>query len=202
MGLGTETVPIPENLVSRKAVMAIAEADILVGGLDTAEGRDVVSRICSAYMIPYIDMGVRIRALEDGTIDSIECVVHYLKPGGSSLLSREAYTVEQVAADAFRRKNPALYAERIREKYISGAGEEMPAVISVDMTVAEMAANEFLARLYRPRNRPNSAYAMTRINLSENEIEVFAEGDPCSVMVKLLGSGDACPLLGLPELSA
>lgn len=31
MGLGTETVSIPENLVSRKAVMAIAEADILVG---------------------------------------------------------------------------------------------------------------------------------------------------------------------------
>ena len=31
MGLGTETVPIPENLVSRMAVMAIAEADILVG---------------------------------------------------------------------------------------------------------------------------------------------------------------------------
>jgi len=202
MGLGTETVPIPENLVSRKAVMAIAEADVLVGGVDSAEGRDVMNRICSAYMIPFIDMGVRIRALEDGTIDSIECVVHYLKPGGSSLLSREGYTVEQVAADALRRQNPSLYAERVREKYISGADEEMPAVISVNMTVAAMAANEFLARLYRTRNQPNRVYATTRINLSENEIEVFPEGAPCLVMAKLLGSGDASPLLGLPELSA
>jgi hypothetical protein len=59
---------------------------------------------------------VGIRALEDGTIDTIECVVvHYLKPGGSSLLSREAYTVAQVAADAMRRQNPELYAERVRE---------------------------------------------------------------------------------------
>ncbi|WP_425988594.1 ThiF family adenylyltransferase [Afipia sp. DC4300-2b1] len=201
MELGTETVPIPENLVSRRAVMAIAEADILVGGVDSAEGRDVMNRICSAYMIPFIDMGVRIRALEDGMIDSIECVVHYLKPGGSSLLSREAYTVEQVTADALRRQNPTLYAERVREKYISGADEEMPAVISVNMTVAAMAANEFLARLYRTRNQPNRAYATTRINLSENEIEVSPEGAPCPVMGKLLGSGDASPLLGLPELS-
>jgi hypothetical protein len=201
IGLGTETLPIPENLVSRKAVLAIAESDVLVGGVDSAEGRDVMSRICSAYMIPYIDMGVRIRALADGKIDMIEVVVHYLKPGGSSLLSREAYTVEQVAADALRRQNPALYAERVREKYIKGVDEEMPAVISVNMTIAAMAANEFLARLYRTRNQPNAAYAMTHINLSENELESVAEGAACPVMGKLLGRGDAGPLLGLPELS-
>jgi hypothetical protein len=201
MGLGTETVPIPDDLVSRKSVLAIAEADVLVGGVDSAEGRDVMSRICAAYMIPYIDMGVRIHALPDGTIDAIEIVVHYLKPGGSSLLSREAYTVDQVAADALRRRNPALYAERVREKYIKGADEEMPAVISVNMTVAAMAANELLARLYRTRNQPNVAYAITRINLAENEIENEAEGAPCPIMGKLLGRGDAGPLLGLPELS-
>jgi hypothetical protein len=65
---------------------------------------------------------VRIPALEDGTIDTIECVVHYLKRRGSSLLSREAHTVAQIAADAMRRQNPELYAERVREKYIGGAG--------------------------------------------------------------------------------
>lgn len=47
MGLGTETAPIPENLVSRKAVMAIAEAEVLIGAVDTAGG-DVMNRICSA----------------------------------------------------------------------------------------------------------------------------------------------------------
>jgi len=120
MGLGTETFPVPENLVSRKAVMAIAEADVLVGGVDSAEGRDVMNRICSAYMIPFIDMGVRIRALEDGTIDTIECAVHYVKPGGSSLLSREAYTVAQVTADAMRRQNPALCRTRPREVHRRG----------------------------------------------------------------------------------
>lgn len=202
MGLGTETVAIPENLVTRKAVFAIAEADVLLGCSDSAEARDVMSRICAAFMIAYIDLGVLIRALADGTIDSIEGVVHFLKPGGSSLLSREAYRMEQVAADALRRQNPDLYAERVREKYIAGADEEMPAVVSVNMTVAAMAVNEFLARMYRTRNQPNGAYAITRINLAENEMEVVPEGPPCPVMGKLLGSGDSAPLLGLPELSA
>ncbi len=202
MGLGSEPVPLPMSLVSREAVEAVAEADIVFGCVDSAEGRDVLSRLCAAFLVPYIDVGVAIRALDDGTIDAIEAVVHYLKPGGSSLLSREAYTVGQVAADALRRHDPARYVERVREKYIKGADEEMPAVISVNMTAAAMAVNEFLARRYGTRNLPNGAYGTTRINLAENEIESVAEGRPCPAMGKLLGQGDAEPLLGLPELSA
>jgi hypothetical protein len=80
--------------------------------------------------------------------------------------------------------------------------EEMPAVVSVNMTVAAMATNEFLALLYRTLNQPNRCYATTRINLSENEMEISPKGAPCPVMTKFLGSGDASPRLGLPELSA
>lgn len=132
----------------------------------------------------------------------IEAVIHYLKPGGSSLLSREAYTVEQVAADALRRHDPERYAERVREKYIKGADEEMPAVVSVNMTAAAMAVNEFLARRYGTRNLPNRAYATTRVNLAENEIECVPEGEACPAMGKLLGQGETAPLLGLPELGS
>jgi hypothetical protein len=202
MGLGSEPVPLAMTLVSKEAVEAVAEADVVFGCVDSAEGRDVLGRLCAAFMVPYIDVGVAIRALDDGTIDVIEAVVHYLKPGGSSLLSREAYTVGQVAADALRRQDPERYAARVREKYIKGIDEEMPAVISVNMTAAAMAVNEFLARLYRTRNLPNGAYATTRINLAENEIECVPEGEACPAMGKLLGLGDAAPLLGLPELSA
>jgi hypothetical protein len=76
--------------------------------------------LATYYLLPYIDVGVRIGALMDGTIDQIDAVVHYVQPGGSSLLSRQAYRASQVAADALRRANPALYAERQREKYIMG----------------------------------------------------------------------------------
>jgi hypothetical protein len=162
----------------------------------------VLNRISTHYLIPYIDVGVRIGALVDGTIDRIDGVVHYIEPGGSSLLAREAYRPEQVAADALRRRNPALYAERLREKYIDGADEEAPAVISVNMTMAAMAVNEFLARLYRTRNRPNRDFAITRVNLAEMEIETVEEGKLCPIFAPSVGAGDVSPPLGLPELSA
>jgi len=202
MQLGTRVETYVSNLVRRDVVEAVAGCDIIFGCVDSAEGRDVLNRISAYYLLPYIDVGVRIGALMDGTIDRIDGVVHYLKPGGSSLFSRQAYRQSQVAADALRRTNPALYAERQREKYIDGAEEEAPAVISVNMTVAATAVNELLARLYRTRNQPSGSFATLRLNLAEMEIEAEAEGDPCPLFAPVTGVGDVEPPLYLPELSA
>jgi molybdopterin/thiamine biosynthesis adenylyltransferase len=201
MQLGTKVEIYAGNLVRRDIVEAVAGCDIIFGCVDSAEGRDVLSRISSYYLLPYIDVGVRIGALMDGTIDRIDGVVHYIKPGGSSLYSRQAYRQSQVAADALRRSNPLLYAERQREKYIDGVEEEAPAVISVNMTVAAMAVNEMLARLYLTRNQPNRSFATLRINLAEMEIEAVPEGDPCPLFGPVVGVGDIEPPLNLPELS-
>ena len=202
MRLGTTVDTYAGNLVRRDIAEAMAGCDILFGCVDSAEGRDVLNRISAYYLLPYIDVGVRIGALMDGTIDRIDGVVHYLKPGGSSLYSRQAYQQSQVAADALRRSNPSLYAERQREKYIDGAEEEAPAVISVNMTVAAMAVNEMLARLYLTRNRPNRSFATLRINLAEMEIDAEPEGDQCPLFGPAAGIGDIEPRLSLPELSA
>ena len=203
MGLGTKVETYASNLVRRDVVEAVAGCDVLFGCVDSTEGRDVLNRISTYYLLPYIDVGVRIGALMDGTIDTIDGVVHYVQPGGSSLLSRHAYRNAQVAADALRRVNPELYAERRREKYIVGAedDEEAPAVVSVNMTMAAMAVNELLARLYRTRNQPNRNFATTRINLAEMEIETVAEERPCPVFAPGVGAGDINPRLNLPELS-
>jgi len=201
MRLGTIVETYSTNLVNREAIKAVADADILFGSVDSAEARDVLNRISTHYLIPYIDVGVRIGALPNGTIDRIDGVVHYIQPGGSSLLSREAYRVSQVTAEALKRRDPERYAERLREKYIDGAEEEAPAVISVNMTLAAMAVNECLARLYRTRNQANRDFAITRVNLAEMEIETIPEGKPCPVFAPGIGAGDIAPPLNLPELS-
>ena len=201
MGLGTIVECYTTNLVERDTAGAVAGADIIFGCSDSAEARDVLNRISTHYLIPYIDVGVRIGALLDGTVDRIDGVVHYIQPGGASLLSREAYRQSQVHAEGMKRTNPELYAERVREKYIDGAEEEAPAVISVNMTMASIAVNECLARLYLTRNRSNRYYATTRINLAEMEIETVEEGPPCPVFAPAVGAGDVSPPLGLPELS-
>ena len=202
MGLGTVVETYATNIVDRAVAQAVAASDIIFGCVDSAEGRDVLNRISAYYLIPYIDVGVRIGALLDGTIDRIDGVVHYLRPDGSSLYSRQAYRQSQVAADALKRCNPALYAERQREKYIDNVDEEAPAVISVNMTMAAMAVNELLARLYQTRNVPNRRFALTRVSLAEMDIESEEEATPCPLFSRIAGFGDINPLLNLPELSA
>lgn len=201
MGLGTAIETYATNLVSRAAVEAVAGSDVIFGCVDSAEGRDVLNRVSAYYLIPYIDVGVRIGALMDGTIDRIDGVVHYLRPDGSSLLSRQAYRMSQVAADALKRRNPGLYAERQREKYIDNVQEEAPAVISVNMAMAAMAVNEMLARLYQTRNVPNGRFAITRFNLAEMDIESEHENVPCPMFARIAGLGDISPMIDLPELS-
>lgn len=202
MGLGSLVEDHPVDLVSREAILAVAGCDVIFGCVDSAEARDVLNRISTYFLMPYIDVGVGIVALPDGTIDQVNGAIHYIQPGRSSLLSRRAYRPEQVAADAMRRRNPAQYAETLREKYIVGANEDAPAVISINMTMAALAMNELLARLYPIRNASNAQYATIRMNFTEMIIEHDPESGPCPVLERDVGVGGTDPLLGLPELSA
>jgi len=202
MGLGTKVEPHRCDLMSREAVEAVAGCDIIIGCVDSAEGRDVLNRISTWHLLPYIDVGVGIVALPDGTIDQVNGAVHYIQPGRSSLLSRRAYRPEQVAADAMRRRDPARYAALRREKYIEGADEDAPAIVTVNMLIASLAMNELLARLYPIRNAPNRGYATLRVSLTETTIEPEPESEVCPVFARHLGAGDTRPPLGLPELSA
>ena len=89
-------------------------------------------------MIPYFDVGVDIEADGKGGITSADAVSHYIHPEGGSLLSRGAYTMEQVTAENWQRKDPAYYQEQRVAGYLAAVGEEQPAVMSVNMQAACM----------------------------------------------------------------
>jgi len=201
MGLGTEVVPIYKNLASRDAVQAVAECDFAFGCMDGAEGRHLLNRLATYYLLPYFDVGVRLDADGKGSIDGIWGSVHYLQPGLSSLLSREVYTLADVEAEGMRRTNPDLFAERRKAGYIKGVDEDRPAVISVNALFSSLCVNEFLGRLHAYRNNPNSRYAEVAVNLGEMQFLTEEEGSICSVFRKHVGKGDIEPLLEMPSLS-
>lgn len=99
MDLGADVVACPTKLECESAVRAVAECDFAFGCTDTAAGRHVLSRLCTFYGISLIDMGVRIVADGSGGVDQVCGAVHYVQPGGSSLLSRGVYTLEQLRAE-------------------------------------------------------------------------------------------------------
>ena len=201
MGLGTDVQPIPKTILAPEVISAVAGCDVIFGCMDGAEGRYYLNRLAAFYSIPYFDLGVRLDADGRGGVDCVCSSVHYLQPDGSSLLSRNVISMEEVRAEGMARATPEEYGRQRREGYIRNVEVERPAVISINMLIAAMAINEFIARLHSYRLVDNGAFAVRTIDLMNDDPFRSDDGVPCPSLARFAGRGDIEPLLGLPSLS-
>lgn len=203
MGVGTELETYPVNICdSPAAVKAAASCDVLFGCVDKHEGRLILNKIASFYLLPYFDLGVRADADGTGNVSYVGGAIHYVQPGKSSLLSRGATNLETARAEYMKRKDPAVYAQQLKEKYIRGVREDRPAVISLNAQAASMAVNEFLARIHPFRADPNAECARTSFDLTNGLLIKERENEfpRCDVVRKYVGRGDMRPLLDTPSM--
>ena len=169
MGLGTKVIIFPALIQeSREAIDALASCDIVFGCVDSVEGRFYLNRISTYYLVPLIDIGVKLVADGEGGIDSINGNIHYVSPGSKTLLERGVFTQEQLTAESLRRMSPQEYEKR--KAYFDNLDVESPAVISVNMAFAAFAVNEMLARFHSYRYSDNKRFSHTCINLSDWDI--------------------------------
>ncbi|MHB9010642.1 MAG: HesA/MoeB/ThiF family protein [Ignavibacteriaceae bacterium] len=201
MGLRIEVLPLAMNIFDTFAVKKIAECDVVFGCMDTAEGRQILNRIATFYVIPYFDLGVHLKSDGNGGISEASGVVHYLQPGGSSLLSRKAYTRERIRAENLYRTNPEAYKNEFRAGYIEGVDEKSPAVVSVNSTIVSIAVNEFLARVHPYRSCRSDDCAIIRFNFMETLTLREEANIPCTNLLRHVGRGDVNPILDMPSLS-
>lgn len=202
IGLATNVVPISKSIATTSALRAVAGCDVLLGCVDSAEARHLMSRIATFYCMPYIDVGVQIDADGRGGVNQICGAVHYLQPDGSSLLSRGAYSLEDVRAAEMRRIDPERYKDLLADGYIKGVRVEQPAVIHLNTLVASLAMNELLARLHPFRLGRNEEFWVTRLSLTGGMIseDRDPEPPPCSLLSRHVGRGDVRPFVGMPEV--
>lgn len=200
MGLGTSVTRIADNLATANAVRAVAECDVVFGCMDGAFGRNVLNRLATFYTLPYFDLGVALEADGRGGISEATGAVHFIQPDRSGLRDRRVYTSQQVQAEGLRLTNPDEYKRRVRERYISGVQEDRPAVISINMQMAAMAVNEFLARLHPYRTADNYEFATVRTSFFHGEQYRETDTLPVPVARKDVGRGDVDPFLDLPAI--
>ncbi len=200
-GLGTTVIALPFDLTVPAVIRQVATCDVRFGCVDSVFARHVLNKLASTYCIPYFDIGVGLKADGHGGISHVSGAINYLQPDGSSLLSRGAFSLDDVQAEALRRAYPREYADRVASGYIAGADVARPAVITVNMIFSGLGVFEFLNRLHQMRDEPNARFAMQRISLSHNLSDVSGDGARCMVVSRYLGQGDLHPLLGMPELS-
>lgn len=201
MGLETEVEAIPDDLATPRAIRAVAECDIVFGCMDGVEGRHLLNRLSAFYLLPYFDLGVKLEADGQGGIDGVAGAIHYVRPEGATLLDRKVYTLARLKAAGLRRTDPEAYRNQVQAGYIKGVDEDRPAVISINMQVASVAINEFLARLHPYRLDPNADSAIVRIGFMHGTEHRQAEPTVSGMFSAHIGKADVRPLLSMPELS-
>lgn len=203
--LGTHVIRLTKNLWDPEVIRIVAQCDLVIGCMDTIDGRFLLNTLATYYMLPYLDIGVRLDTVRSGPnqgrIREICGSVHYLQPGRSSLMSRGLFTMAEVAAAGLRRNDPTAHAQQVRDGYIAGVAAHRPAVISVNMFAAALAVTELLARLHPFREEPNTSHATTTFSFASMELITEPEEIPCPFLYDRVGVGDAIPLLGLLELA-
>ena len=200
-GFGTKVICFESDLDNAAAILALAECDFLFGCVDSADGRDSLNRIATYYIIPFIDIGVRLDADGNGGIQQIAAAVHYLIPGGSSLLKRGVITAKQVADQALRRTQPEQFESLKAEGYVHGAPVDSPAVISVNGFVAAHAVNEMLARIHPFRSDENIEFRHQVFSLVDGTWNrVPDDRGPCDYLSQKVGRGDCRPLIDNPSV--
>lgn len=202
IGLGTKVTALPTNMYSDlHTIQELCVCDVLFGCMDSVDGRHLLNTIASFYLIPYFDLGVKIRSDGKGGIQELFGTIHYLKPFGSSLRTRGVYTTEELRAASMLRSDPEHYDEQKKSGYIVDVEVSSPAVISINMQIAAMAVNEFLARVHSYRYDHNEGSAIVRVSFVDNYIQREGDGQIDEYLSKFVGRGRMLPELNMPELS-
>jgi hypothetical protein len=189
-GLGTVVEPLKASLLDAEGFQRATTCDVVFGCMDTAEGRHLLGQICTAYLIPFFDVGVHIELDGNGSISHAVAAAHYIQPGGSSLLSRGVYTGEDLDAESAQRTAPEDYDRRVASGYLKAVEEDRPAVMPINMMAANLGFLDFLARLQGYRLDPNAQFARQTISLTHGYHEQMDDGAPCKVMRQIVGLGD------------
>ena len=202
IGLGTQVHKFAVSLEEHAAMRAVAASDLVIGCMDGFSGRHMLARLARYYLLPYIDVGVKLEALEDGTINQVAGSVHYLQPTGLDFIDRGVFTLKALEAEDLFRANPDEYRERHARGYVQGVQVDRPAVISVNMCFASLAVNEVLARLHPFRMDDNEEFGTIRMSLSHSQIEHERDGLAPPRILASVGRGDVDPPLGMPSLGS
>ena len=170
IGLGTRVIALNSYLQSGKEVIdEVASCDFLFGCTDSAEGRHAMNLIGHYYLVPFIDIGVKLSADGNGGVDSIAGNVHYVYPGSKSLLERKVISPARMEEEELKRTSPEEYENR--QVYFENANIASPAVISVNMMHSSLAVLDMLDRIHPYRFNDSSHYEVTRVDITDWSIE-------------------------------
>ncbi len=198
-----EVLEVPRSIATREAILAATDADLLFSCVDTCEGRHIADRIGAHFLMPLFDVGVSIPTClshmgESRSITEVCGRIDYVFPGGSNLQDRGVYTAALLEAEYLAQAAPETYRHKLNDGYLQGAGEQAPAVISLNMRAASACVMEFIARAFPFRHDSNAKFARSIFTLCAGEEDCYPQDQFAARHSFALGTGAQEPLIGLP----
>jgi molybdopterin/thiamine biosynthesis adenylyltransferase len=183
------TQAIQANVLDSRGVGALLDADLVFCCTDSHGSRAALNQFAYQFLIPVIDVGVRIDATE-GRIRAMAGRVQMLAPGLACLTCQRLLDSEEIRRDLLSTD------ARQRDPYIVGFAEPQPAVISLNGTVSSLGVTMFLAAMV---GVPSSARRLN-YRIGEGIVKPVSSGpDPtcivCSAERGVLAKGLAWPLM-------
>jgi molybdopterin/thiamine biosynthesis adenylyltransferase len=170
----------------------ILDCDLFFCCTDSHGSRAILTQMAYQYLIPGLDLGVRIDAT-NGRVFRITGRVQMQAPGLPCLVCAEVLDSEQVRRDLLRE------SERRADPYIVGGAEPQPAVVSINATVASLGVTMFLSAMTGIPVK--GRYQIYRGELGSIR-NVSAEALPTCVICSkkgVLARGDQAIVPGWPE---
>jgi molybdopterin/thiamine biosynthesis adenylyltransferase len=131
LGVNTRIRRIHADVRTEAAFRHLLDADVVISATDTHGSRAVLNDLASAYLLPVIDVGVRVGSRRDRVLSGLVAEVRVLTPTTPCLWCRKT-----ISAEAIRIENlPSVEREQLRrEGYVVGANGS-PAASVVALTV-------------------------------------------------------------------
>ncbi len=191
----TDIESIFGNVVATRASSRLLDCDMLMLCTDEHWGRAIVNEISYQYLIPTINIGVRIDA-PDGRITGATGSLHILGPGKPCLWCYQYLSGNRISAESML---PEQRAARLREGYAESVGRS-PMVISLTTTMAGLAVTQLL-HYFTGFRRDSGTINCLRYDILEGTVSrggVQQRSEPC-VCNKLLSLGEVRPLSTLDD---
>lgn len=193
IGIGTTVTAIRGTINDEATARLLIDCDVIFGCTDDNRGRVTLGRLSTWYLIPVIDMGVKITA-NAGSLQSIEGRITVVEPGQGCLQCRGRINLAALQSEVL---TSVERTRRVEEGYAAGLDEPDPAVIAYTTATAAHAANELLHRLFALDQVTPSGELIIRFHARDIRRNTRAgrPGHWCTD-TSYLGRGDVTPFLG------
>ena len=158
LGLGVYIHPVRGDVRTERTFRHLLDSDVVLNGTDTHSSRATVNELASTYLLPVIDVGVRVSAKSHKRLSGLFAEVRVLTPTTPCLWCRKT-----INSDVIRAENlPSVDRERLQiEGYVvQGIGTPVPSVAALTVLGSGLATSALLTLLSAEGDVAPSGYVV------------------------------------------